>query len=213
MTRKEPTTVSRQEVHEHLTVLRSSKAGEAKKLAAAFKAVLSSSGALVQSIIGAAGSGDWSKVGKEMLELQKDPNFGTLVNDSLGMGFETVGVVGGGAVHVVVSVSGMVGVLQPTNAIGVYQYESVGLSVGASEGADAVTGLLVSTAETSQAGGTSLFVSLGVDLGAGVAVEIFTNPGSWFSRNATWGMVILISGGEEIDVSVGAGYGWAERIL
>ena len=65
-TLNEPVTKSRQEVHEQLTALSSSKTSEAKKLADAFKAVISSSGPLLTSIIGAARSEDWSKVGKPL---------------------------------------------------------------------------------------------------------------------------------------------------
>jgi hypothetical protein len=207
---EEPVIRSRSEIAEHLTHLGTSKGGEAEKLVKAFKAVIASSGDLILGIIKAARSGKRSKIGQELQKLKKDSNFEAMRTLAQEMGFKTIGIVGGGEFSVIISLEGTVGGLLPTTSGPPYAYESVGVSLGASEGVEAVQGLLVSTAKPSKSGGTSVYASLGGDLGAGVAVQVFTSP--HLRGKKTWGMVILVSEGEEIDLSVGAGYSWVQKI-
>lgn len=95
-------------------------------------------------------------------------------------------------------------IYEPNNPDKPQFYECGGLSIGGTEGAVAFTGIVLDSEDIHHAGGVEFFLSVQLDLGVGVAGEVFHDLG----KNK--GNLILVTSGEEIDVSGGGGGGYAK---
>jgi hypothetical protein len=115
--------------------------------------------------------------------------------------YGSIALVVGGDAGVILSGKSYYGIIyEPNNPDKPQFYESGGLSIGGTEGAVAFTGIVMNSEDIHHAGGVEFFFSVQLDLGAGVAGEVFHDLG----KNK--GSLILVSSGEEIDVSGGIGY-------
>lgn len=181
---------------------------DAKQLMAQFRRLLATDSKLIEKILEASAAGSWPQVESLMRQLVRQPEYQELLQLCNDLGFETQGFVGGAKVSLIVSADGLAGPLTDTpRALAFYSYESIGLSLGLSEGGEGVIGLFVATERPINVAGSELFTTLQADLGVGAGAELITSP-----SGSSWGMVLFVSSGEEIDVSAGAGYAWVEKI-
>jgi hypothetical protein len=198
--------LSKDQVARRLSSTRSNTSGEAA-LASGFRAFVSSNASAVSSVLSAVMSGNWTGAKTAMASVVQTAEFKSLSESAENQGFGSIGLVtavdggfilgGKGAAGVLVAVS-----LSP----GFYAYDGLGLSIGVTEGAVLEAGLYLSTESPADAGGTEFFGEMSGDFGAGVAVE-----GSWSLFGGS-GLLILLSTGEEFEVSAGVAHAWVEEI-
>jgi hypothetical protein len=153
------------------------------------------------TVAAAALSGDDQAAKSALLTLSQNTSWQALTGVAASAGFGTIGVLGGGEGSVIVGGKGVAGILTgTTDTSNCYSYWAAGLSVGAQEGAVAVTGLYLHSDQPSEDWCIEYFEELAGDFGAGVAAEMFT---TW---STGWGASIFASTGEELEASFGAAY-------
>lgn len=109
---------------------------------------------------------------------------------------------GGGAALVIGGEGAIGAAIGLPNMTDVAGYGSVGVSIGASEGASGDVAIGLNTSAPKDSGGAYLSVSVEADIGVGGGVVVSYNlPDLSFG-----GFMIPVSAGEEINVSVGGGY-------
>lgn len=81
-----------------------------------------------------------------------------------------------------------------------YSVTSTAVTVGAEEGATGFVGWYMSSESPGEAGGLEFFSEVGAGLGVGVAYRDFT---SW---SGGFGQMVMVTTGEELELSVGIGY-------
>ncbi len=168
-------------------------------IAKAFIEVAVDSAAVIASIASAGASG-WSQADQVLLNnLFASTGYQALAPYLSNYG--SIALVVGGDAGVILSGKAYYGIIyEPKNPTAPQFYESWGLSIGTTEGAVAFTGIVLNSEDIHHAGGIEWFVSAQLDLGVGVAAEAFHDAGD------NKGNVILVTSGEEIDISGGLGY-------
>lgn len=119
----------------------------------------------------------------------------------------TMGVVWGGKVSYVLGLDGITGLLASHDDREIFLYENEGVSIGVQEGGIVGAGLLVAYEKASDFA-WEYFIEVGADLGIGVNLTGFTD--SPFGSQT--GLILMITTGEELEVSVGVGYSWLTGI-
>ena len=181
--------------------------GVAEALVQSFRSLISSDSHAVTAVVNAARSSDWSAAKAEMAELVRSPAYKSLGQTAADEAFKSMALVAAVDGGLILGAQGLAGVLTGTTDFSAfYSCESLGLSLGATEGLVAMVGVYVSTDAPADAGGTDFFVEVSGDFGVGAAVE-----GS-HSLSGGSGLTIMLSTGEEIEISAGVGDSWVRKI-
>ena len=123
-------------------------------------------------------------------------------------GYKSIGFVSGGGISLGIGGEASAGVLTDI-AFSHGQWfaiESIAITLGAEEEVAAFAGVYLSNEEPSEAYGWEFFAEAAAGFGIGVAVRLFAG----FVGAA--GQVVLVTGGEELELSVGVGYTNSDRI-
>ena len=134
------------------------------------------------------------------------PAFRALSERAQESGFHSTALVWGGGGSLGVGVEVLSGLLADAGKEALYHIKSSAVTVGAEEGVAGFVGLYLSTEHAAEVGGLEFFEELGVDLEVGMAIRVFTT----FSGEG--GIVILLSDGEELELSVGLGETGTSRL-
>jgi hypothetical protein len=162
-----------------------------KKIAAAFKNFKQSAGV--------SASGKYSSA--DIHGLMKHPAFGAVRQHAADSGFGSIGLVFGTEQSLAVGKEHFKGVIVGFGDDGVYEIESTAYTVGAEEGDVLFAGLYMSTEPPAKAYGFDIFAEIAVDVeDIGFAFSLFITLGGG------GGFMALLTDGEELEVSVGAGY-------
>lgn len=172
-----------------------------KDIAKAFIDFVADSGTLIADVAKAAVTGKWTQDDQNDLNNLINSEGYQELSKLFGNSYESVAFVVGGEGGIIIAGNGVGGVIfEPRNPNKPAGYISGGISIGTTEGATAVTGLVLNSGDISHAAGFDAYVSVQVDLGVGVAVEAFVDT------HIKHGYVILVTSGEELDASFGAGH-------
>ena len=168
-----------------------------KKIAASFKDF--------KQAAGVSASAKYSS--DDIHGLMKRPEFGTVRQHAADSGFGSIGLVFGTEQSLGVGKEHFKGVLVGFNEAGVYEISSTAFTAGAEEGDVLFAGLYMSTEPPSQAYGFDIFAEIAVNVeDIGFAFSLFITLGGG------GGFMALLTDGEELELSVGAGHTSVKKI-
>lgn len=168
-----------------------------KKIASSFKNFKNSTGV--------SASGKYTS--DDLHQLMQHPAFGAVKDKAADSGFGSIGLILGKEKSVVVGKENFTGVLVGFNKEGVYEISSKAWTAGAEEGEVLFVGLYMSTEPSSKVGGIDFFAEIAVDVeDVGFAFSLFTN--FWSGG----GFMVMLTDGEEIELSVGVGETTVKKI-
>lgn len=140
-------------------------------------------------------------------QLMQHSAFGAVKDKAADSGFGSIGLILGKEKSVVVGKENFSGVIVGFDEEGVYEISSKAWTAGAEEGEVLFVGLYMSTEPPSKVGGIDFFAEIAVDVeDVGFAFSLFTN----FWSGA--GFMVMLTDGEEIELSVGVGETTVKRI-
>ena len=199
--------LTKQQLVSHVASIQSNTTGPVA-LANAFQAFVAANAAAVGEILNAVRSGNWSSAEAVMSRVVKTPGYTSLSATAQSLGYGTLGLVTAVDGGLIVSGKGLAGLISsPLSLSRLYSLEELGISVGLTEGAVLEAGLYASTDAPADAGGWEVFAELSGAVAAGVAVEGFH---SLYSGGN--GVVVLLSTGEEVELSAGVGYVFVQEL-
>jgi hypothetical protein len=135
----------------------------------------------------------------DLASLMTTPAWKALLPLAKSLGFETIGIVGGGEGAYIVGAQGMLGILTGTDDTSHYYfYKCAGISIGVQEGGAVTAGLYLHSEAPKDDWCVELFAGIGGTLVEGVSVEVFTTV------DTGNGALLLLETGEELKVNFGA---------
>lgn len=154
--------------------------------------------------VSAAGNYSSDKVHK----LMKHPKFLAAKRKASDSGYGSIGLIWGKEKGAIVGKESFSGFLVGMEEEGIYEIKSTAYSVGVEEGEVLFVGLYMSTEPPSKVGGLDFFAEVAVDVeDVGFAFKLFTN----FWSGA--GFMVMLTDGEELEVSVGMGDTSVKKIV